>query len=356
MSIKSRETWIDSIKGIATILIVFTHSGLSDFPGIIGRIARASRYSVMIFYILSTYVCLKSYDYFLQSKNKYPKTYNWYKKRFLSLLPPYFFFLIIYILSTGGNRFWLGSDKKITVLNITTHFILINGIIPKYTNSIIGVEWYMSILFVIILITPLLHKYIKNRIQSITLFLFSILAYYIHIKIMGGVSPYIKQNQYIFNDWVSYMSFIPCFHAIALGTFLYHVDIQSINDNDKKWLSYISLVFVIWVCYQNLYGVSNLYYFPLYTTWSLFFFIFIVGQRVYQIHLIDNPIFKTIGKNCYIIYLGHPLVYYYLDKVEFLNYNHGLIIKFVVCFIICYSISIIFTLLKNRIKSIRLIK
>ncbi len=108
---------------------------------------------------------IKSYDRFIDSQDKtvsFKIILKWYKHRVLNFIPIYYLFVILYGMLYGGSSFWLGSDEKILLWNYLSHFTFLNAFIPKHINSIIGVEWYIVVYLLLIIITPFIHKVCKN--------------------------------------------------------------------------------------------------------------------------------------------------------------------------------------------------
>lgn len=341
-----REKWIDSLKGLFILLIIMTHSGLSNYGGIIGRIASAGKYAVVPFLTISTFVLLKSFE--RNGKN----IFNWYKKRYLKLIPFYFLCIIVYAVAIGGNAFWYGSDGHITAWNYLAHFFLINSFFPKYINSIIGVEWYISILFILILLIPLIYKFVKKKELSLVLFFISIILYFISCRIQG-ILHINGADIEIYNSYFWWMSFIPNMYAISMGSFLYIISKENskLEKREKLIVSYSTLLFSAWMIYEHLYGKSEIYYFPIYFIWGLIFFLIIYSQYVHSSRLINNMFFRMLGRNSFVMYLIHPLLFYYLEKVEFLNKGYGMFIKFLLGVVISMIISVCYNYIEKKIIS-----
>ena len=86
-------------------------------------------------------------------------------------MPLYYIAIIIGLYVYGfGSRYYLGSHNGISILNIVFHFFFLHGLSPYYVNSIIGVEWYIGVLFILYLISPFIYNKIKSLENAVFLF------------------------------------------------------------------------------------------------------------------------------------------------------------------------------------------
>ena len=206
MQKKSREQWVDAFKGIAILMVVLTHSGIDDLTGFVHRVASAGRTGVSIFFIISMYLLLHSFDkVYKENENKFSweSYFKWIKRRIGSLLGLYFLIIVLAACLIGGSAFWLGGEGKISLLNYLTHFLCINSFFPHHINSIIGVEWYISILFIVIFLMPFIYKLSNSLDKSIVFLIVSLFLYALGSRVPAYIPD--VADKYIYENYFSWM-------------------------------------------------------------------------------------------------------------------------------------------------------
>lgn len=161
---KKEIVWIDALKGLAICGVVMVHSEGMGFPKEIAKIASFGQYGVQLFFMISAYLAMYSPSNFYESRNeiKLKTVLIWWKKKFINLLPLYWLALIVYIVLTGGQPYWLGEEGKITLYNAIFHFLFLHGSVPRYINSIIGGEWYLANLAIMYIVIPHIYKFVDR--------------------------------------------------------------------------------------------------------------------------------------------------------------------------------------------------
>lgn len=115
---------IDSLKGIAILGIILVHSECS-FSGMLRIIAGNGSRGVQLMFLINGYHILKSLDN-MQKRGGTLK--EWYKGKFLRIIPLYWFFTILHLLVFGtGERFFLGPLKQVSWLNILCNLLCLHG-------------------------------------------------------------------------------------------------------------------------------------------------------------------------------------------------------------------------------------
>lgn len=215
--------FVTGIRAIAILLVFLIHSGgggLREWGHIGNTLTDWGKFGVQIFFVLSGFtIYYQMYDR------------NYSLKRFLlvrltRISIPYFpiLILILIYLQLGGQPFneWamIFNQGKITALNIITHFTYLSPYNIRYANSIIGVEWTLSIevFYYIVIGTFISKKIFKLNISyfiafGLGLFLLAIVSAvsakagiishlhmawlppkYGYMFILGGASFYIRNK------------------------------------------------------------------------------------------------------------------------------------------------------------------
>ena len=339
---KKRITWLDSLKGIAILAIVMIHSGAGSLPTYFGAIGNIGKFGVQLFFIISVYFSMVSYsNYSKENKCKnFKQIIPWYKEKIVKLIPLYYLSLVLSIIIMDNNSYWLGSEGHITILNFLSHIFFVHGFFPHYINSIITVEWFLSILVLIYLITPLIYKYITNLSKSITSFvLFTIICELIKSIITNSfIFETDKQLYYTFINDFLFVNHLP---VILLGVILYFAlknDFDKVEN--KKTLSYsLLLISIILIVGEILFKNSSIIFSDK-TRFGLYFLIIILSQRIHPTKLIDNIVFNYIGKYTYPIYLFHKLIIYLYDKFLHISIVNHLTISWLIKYVLVVSISL----------------
>ena len=316
----SRISWIDSLKGIAICGVIMIHSGGRELPGFIGKIGASGQYGVQLFFIISAYLAFVSMEklYIRKSGNVSGKEIAvWWLKKYLKLLPLYVLAILIYIIVEGwGERYWLGSIENITVTNIITHILFLNGFNPYYINSILGVEWYLADLAIFYLIAPFLYKIINTLERGILfLILCSFISYYLSsIAMRHCLIP----DNYVWEGYVGTFWFPIQFPVMLIGILLFLIERKWIlmwgEIKEKRVLSYCILILSIYLIIGQMYGANKIFHMTGVTLWGICFAGVIFSQFFHKCVFIDNKFWKALGKNSYPIYLVHYLYVYIFDK------------------------------------------
>ncbi len=321
---KQHLDWIDALKGIAMILILMIHTDAgARLPKVLSPIGYNGWVGVVIFFLISSFLLYKSlHNYFCQTPYSFKSIHSWIKKKFFHFIP-LFYLALLFGIYMGGNKTWIGSELTITVYNIITHLFFAHGLFPRYSNSILGVEWYIGTLALFIWIIPFLFKYINTLTRSI-------LAFLISIPTVFYINSYLINLTYFSNpiDLKVYNSFIKDFcifenlPTLFLGIVLYYIFkyITTTEIKNKKILSYLLLLISVVLIYDaSIFGNHSLFIINTHTLWSITFSIFIISQILYQNKIICNNFFKVIGRYSWPIYLFHLYLIYAYKK--YLNFS-----------------------------------
>lgn len=358
MQEKPREQWVDAFKGIAILMVVLTHSGIDNLTGFLHRVASAGKTGVSIFFIISMYLLLLSYDKVYKengSKNKWKGNLKWIKKRIGSLLGLYFLIIVLSACLIGGSEFWLGGEGEISLLNYLTHFLCINSFFPHYLNSIIGVEWYISILFIVIFLTPIIYKLSNSLDKSIVFLIISLFIY----ALGSRVPVYIPDvaDKYIYENYFSWMSLSSNLPILALGSVIYNLKRENLKIPSARsfLISNGLLLYGIFMIWGMLYNYTQIYYVSSGIIYAFIYFMIIMSQIINPCFLINNGFFRFFGRNSYSIYLVHYLLFKIIDKYFYEYFQSGLFswfIKLVLVIIICIFFSLLYNWFNKWIATI----
>jgi peptidoglycan/LPS O-acetylase OafA/YrhL len=173
----SSTNFITGLRAIAIFMVFLIHSGgggLREFSEVGDRVVSLGKYGVEIFFVISGFTIF--YQFF---KRDYSLK-NFLKVRLFRIAIPYFPILLILFLF---SNFFM---RDISFLDLLSHLFFLNFLSNEYANSIIGVEWTLSVevfyylLFGILITYGLMATKFKNLISwFILLFSIAIITAYL---------------------------------------------------------------------------------------------------------------------------------------------------------------------------------
>lgn len=145
---QKRNSLIDELKGIAMLWVIACHFVQHfETPYVIERLCSIGGLLPQFFFVVSAYLTWVSL-----SRRKEGLINN-LKKKYLRFAPTYYISLQLAIFLVGASP---------SLSSYVWHLSMLNIFSPEYCNDIIRVEWYVSELFVFLLITPILYRYINT--------------------------------------------------------------------------------------------------------------------------------------------------------------------------------------------------
>lgn len=313
----NRQSWIDSLKGMAICGVIMKHAGGAELPSFLGAIGNSGSNGVQLFFLLSAYLSFISFENNIAKNGNYVRSnIIWIIKKFIRLIPLYYLAILIYFVGAGGAKFWLGSEEHIRIGNLLAHITFTHGFFPHYADSIIGVEWYIGVLAILYVMVPCLYKWIDSLEKSIIWFLVSGFVSW-GFSLAGGRFFVPKTaDAYIYSSYFGTFSFVVQFPIIVLGITMYFLFKSSILDfiKDKKIFSYVLLIFSICMINGMVLGYNNLLGLSSFTLFGIWFFVLSISQKLHKCVIIDNILFQFLGKYSYPIYLFHYCLIWIYDK------------------------------------------
>lgn len=322
-----RDESIDSLKGIAILGTIVVHCGLWG-NGIASQVASFGARMSQFFFLISSYLFYKSYAKWT-IKNGNQKTLWWVISRFFRLMPLWYLSIFFSIITKGWSAYWLGSYGKVNFLNVLAHIFFVHGLSPYFIDSILGVDWYIGNIAILILLIPLLYKLLKNKISILIIFCSGILLFrHLCIKVLMTFNPLPRADSYIWETFVTNFGFWNQLSVMLLGIMLYLVcepfqlisRMQKYSIYEKRIVSWLLLFGAIVFQYGIIFNKTYIFPFDIFTLYGISFVLIFVSQMIYKTKIIVNRIFNILGKYSYGIYLFHFFV------IKVFN-NHNLLIS-----------------------------
>lgn len=315
---ESRAAWIDSLKGIAICGVIMIHSGAEQLPSVLGRLAGIGKNGVQLFFLISAYLSYYSLDKLSKrngGKLPFGSIKKWWLHKFSRLIPLYYIAIAVYLIVMGGVQYWLGSEGRVTLLNILSHILFVNGAIPHYINSIMGVEWYLADLAVFYLLVPLIYRYVNSMEKAFVclvamMFGYSFIGRCIHLDLL-------VQDLYIYENYIGCFWLVRQIPIFLCGIVLFFLKkTNTLNGiKSKKITSYTMLLLFGIMIAGEMYGKNMLFGVKGDIRFAFWLSGIIISQMVYSSKMINNRIFQALGKNSYAMYLFHLLILYIYEKI-----------------------------------------
>ena len=263
---------IDTLRGVAALLVVIVHVSINLEQSWITKIASYGQYGVIIFFVVSGFIIPYSLH---KSRYKIQDISNFLLRRMARLNPPYYVILFLTILFYIFIRI-INPNAVAEHLNITAPriFFHLTYIVPfTGTDWYNNVFWTLAIEFQYYILIGLFYPFLsKNKF----LVIFGI--------VLCGLShrfPYATETLNILGWSTPFL--------IGISIFLYKTN--KINLQEMMILSAV----LFWMCQSQISGQTMLF--------ALFAYLAIMFSQF------SSPITNFLGKISYSLYLTHSLFF-----------------------------------------------
>lgn len=343
-----RRGYIDGLKGIAVIVIILFHLGDPGLPWPLWWITRSGDCGVQLFFVISGFLNFLSLDHRFKESEKITikGSLLWIKSRLIRLVPLFYLALIMSLLTHSECPMWLGNEGHVTVLNVLTHVFLINGFFPHYVNSILWVEWYLAILVIYIVLTPLVYRFLRSIKHLLLLFsVLSVTAFGL-TQLLWIVLP-TETDPMVYYGYIT--TFGPHVHlaVYSLG-FIFFALLKEYNLTKVKHpvhYSYVLLgVLIIVIIVLSLDNSRS------FLINGILGFVILISQEIHSAPVIDNRFFRLIGKNSYAMYLFQFIFFNIYDYFISLGGLTGWCLKGAICIVMLLCFSCLINMIKTKFK------
>ena len=344
MSSTYRIQWVDLCKGIAILLVVMAHF-IQVFPSsdsILTIVANCGSRGPQLFFIISAFLTWASLS---KQSDLTIKGYSVFVgSRLRRILPEYYLALGFSLVTFFGG---LGYPQDVTWGGYISRLFLLNGFFPKYCNTILIVDWYVSNLMIFYLLAPLVKKFVNTFNKSLIFLLVSLLFSVVFHFLIAGIEEFV--------DYYSTLCFIVQLPVMALGIVLFYLCNGRENINIKEFIrvnlsvillgissvlinikfgciskSFLAGIVLVWICYTLAYVESN-------------------GIRL------PSGILPVLGKYSLGIYLFHMFIIKMASLIPEIKWFSagfgGWILSFVIITLISLGISKMTNKLSNKLIS-----
>ncbi|MFV7512144.1 acyltransferase family protein [Stenotrophomonas geniculata] len=305
-----RYQFVDSLRGMAILAVMFTHIGsitlgeAVGLPGLLRKVTNLGGMGVPLFYMISAFTIMLL---FTKRRSSEPAPIrSFYIRRFMRIAPVYWAGIVGYTLMYGwtNSRGWLEAPE---LWHYPVHALFLNMTNPYTPSTVVPGGWSISNEMLFYGIFPALYFAAKTPRSSVILLLgciiaspfFDQLASYLTSTVFSGSTPN-EAKQFAYRWLPNQMS---CF---AAGFVLFHVfnRIQIIGkDGVSPPVKFGALSTVLTLPPVIIgFGSGPLHYNHLWTLWFLALAVCII---VFDWKLLSNTVFSWVGKVSFSCYIFH---------------------------------------------------
>lgn len=295
-----RYEYIDSLRGLAIILVVIYHAGnvtgyktFEYFPQLYLDINNTFQYGVQLFFVVSAFTLMMSYD---NRRNETQPVKKFFIRRIFRIVPMWYIaiaYTTLIILDFDFSNFDWHTFPKRALLGDLFFF---NSLVPSTINRYVMGGWSITNEFTFYFCLPFICSRIKSLNGFLTFSALSILLSAFLLIILRGTS-------FDMNNYLIYYFFnqLPVF---SLGLLAYWIlkeyQIEAIKP--KVLLLMLMTVAVFTVIELP---------FPILVSFVFFLGIILLSKKQYK--LISNKYIAKIGEVSFSMYFMHFLVMYCMD-------------------------------------------
>ena len=313
---------------------------------IITKFVSLGRFGVPLFFLISAILLFYSYDK-IQDKSSGSR-FRWLLRHFIRLIPLYYLALIIYAYQ-GGCVYWSGEAQKVTFANIVAHILFLHGLFPYFANSVIGVEWYLGVYAIFIILTPIVRDKVDTLSRSsfacLITFIFAFLFSYIGRRFIGTNDQY----QYVIQNYFGVFCFVAWLPVMMTANFVVNLKNSGklqdfIKSKPRIWC--IAIYIVAYASPLALLCASLTIHIPslIFNNIIVIFFgaIWLLSSGA-SLKGEALRICMTFGKFSYPIYLFHPLVLTIICPLLVIFTND------IACFLVTFILLTVISLFLGKI-------
>lgn len=300
----NRNSYLDSIKGLAIIGIVAIHFNtwysLLAGNGLFRSIVCHGDYGVELTYIVNSFLFAKNYDKSIRNGNR--KASYLILKQFARIAPLYYLFMTLNFIL----KIIFESNISVTFGDVLSHYLFINIFNYKWFNSFFGGSGYIGVLALMWFFYPVFLKHIDTLEKAIVCTMLTLLfTYCAYIQVIYFCFPDNKEL------WLTgFLYIIRGISSFAVGNLLYHLLNKKALVFSSKTVWMITIISICFLIATIRCGKMNTFFFLLFSLIIIFF------NYNKPIFLMDNFLLAFCGKYVFEIFLVHIFLSYVLKYVH----------------------------------------
>lgn len=315
--VKKRYEAIDGLRALACIGIVAMHmkENLSfQLEGFLfDKFIPSLTNLVFLFMVISAFgMCC---GYFDKMIDKRLDIVSFYKKRYQKILP---FFAFLCIIDLAMN------PSLESLYEVFANLTLCFGLIPNAKISVIGVGWFLGVVFAFYLLFPFFCFLISSKTRAWFALAVSLVMNYICNVYFGAGRT----------------SIVYCFVFFMAGGIVYIYRDRIMQIRGIRWIS-LAAVLVVTVLYYTY--LHNILIILLIDVFALIYAMSIDGKTI-----LNNAFVRTIGGISFEIYLCHMVLFRVFEKTKLLKVISNEYVSYVLTVLVVLISSSIFAVLFKK--------
>ena len=282
--------YIDSLRGIAVLMVLMVHVGnffklptTEYFSHLLFGAVYSGRMGVQLFFILSSFTLMFSFDRRIGEKNG---TSNFYIRRFFRIAPMYY--LAIVAITAYFIRLDVRNWDILTTPWYLSNYFFLNTLNPAWIKTIVPGGWSISVEFLFYMIFPFIASRIKNiNIAAIALCISLIVA---------TLFIYATRGQFFFFQFdFNQINFVNQLPVFFIGIFTYWLTKESYTQiKNKTWALFI----IVMLLFTHMIVPYYLFYCIIYCI-----LILILSKKPYR--FLSNKWLSKVGRVSFSMYIVH---------------------------------------------------
>lgn len=321
--------FLDAFKGIAisgTVLVHATDPFRAELPRLLGNFTYEGARGVQMLFMISAFLAFRSLNRNQGGPHGIFEYLKWVASRYVRLAPLFWLLLISQFTLCGWDHYINNTEDLIGALSA---IFLLHGLSPRYHVKFWAPGWYIGTLFLFDLFAPYLAKKIKSLHTAVYFFVASLVCGYgvsrlleVHIPNI----PFFKNDPalattFLF-DWLPFQ--LP---VLSLGIILYFL-LEKLQESAlwNRKAAY-ELLFISLAAFAVLIDMCPSHGAAIYG-FSAAFFGILVSQAIQPCRIFVNPLWETLGRRSYEIYIMHTIVLGFLTSLDFLSFDNVILRTF----------------------------
>jgi peptidoglycan/LPS O-acetylase OafA/YrhL len=319
--LRDKIDYLNSLRGIAVLMVIFTHAGLYIKTSLLGEntrsiIADASR-GVQLFYILSAFTLFYSlHSRISEDKNTWR---DFFIRRFFRIAPLWWLSIAAFL--------YIRSQYSFSWSTILTNVFFIHGFHPQQINSIVVGGWSIAVEMNFYLLVPIFWKLCKDLKSTVIVFFWIYLATRILTLYLAPMNPGFSDS--LWREYLFY--YLPHQLPVFLfGFMLFHIVIRKDRHmTPTAWIHAAAFLLVVFSFHKDWFMGQCAILFPL---------VWIVSQAP-QVKLWNNRFLQYLGKISFGLYLVHFGAVLIVNELGILSWIPHPLTQFLVGWILVSTIA-----------------
>jgi peptidoglycan/LPS O-acetylase OafA/YrhL len=256
LKVKLKYKYIDSIRGIAILLVILVHTGRSviGLDSYLEYLVLYGQMGVQLFFIASAFTLCLSTQSRVEEKNF---LFNFYTRRFFRIAPAYFligilgYFILRTLMLYLKTGIWVVPEIY-TIPNVLSNLFFYHGL-NVYGNNLVPGGWSIGTEMLFYLIFPFTFFFLKKKLNSIP----RIMIFPLVVFIVSQVIIFYYQGIMVYNNSFIYFNILNQAPVFSCGISLYFLHKYKILESIPTYVFILAfIVFSLLAIYFG-WGISR---------------------------------------------------------------------------------------------------